>query len=241
MPITFVGAGTPAATSSGTPALPALPAGLADDDIVLAIAQSRETSGAMTGLKIGSGTTSAGFAVDSSWTLAAEKHSGGVCGFRAWWKRKSGTLAAPTFQGNNHCLAALVAFRGCLKTASPIGAVGSGGASSTASAAINLNKVFPDELEAWLIAAVGTASNLASFTGGGWANIANGNEVEQVDYQNAAGTGGSLGLWTAGPAGIITTSGDFTATAAAADQYAGVNFALLPEPRRGRSYGYVAG
>jgi predicted ribosomally synthesized peptide with SipW-like signal peptide len=209
------------AKAAGTGAVtPALPAGMAANDICILVATTI-TGGTVTITATGSIAT---------WTALPGSPIDVALGEKlyVWWGRYSSGATGPTVTpGGNHICAGIAAWYGCLDNASPIdvSATGTEAASDTTfSFATGLTTTADNEM-CIVIATTGRDSNNASFSG--WADGNLTNITERMDYLTSSGGGGGFGL----AEGRLATAGGigtWTATYAVASTKAYIAFALKP-------------
>jgi hypothetical protein len=202
---TFVAAG---AVKSGTGAIsPALPSGIAANDILLlfvetanqAVSISNQNGGtwaAVTGSPQGTGT-----AGDTSATRLT-----------VFWSRYNGTQGAPTVSDSgNHQAARMIAIRGAVSSGNPWN-VTAGGVDATSDTSASIPGATTTVINTLVV--VATAGSLPDANGtaqfSAWTNANLTSLTERTDNSVSAGNGGSLGIAT----GIKATAGAYGNTAA---------------------------
>jgi hypothetical protein len=202
---TFVAAG---AVKSGTGAIsPALPSGIAANDILLlfvetanqAVSISNQNGGtwtAVTGSPQGTGT------------------AGGTSATRltVFWSRYNGTQGAPTVSDSgNHQAARMVAIRGAVSSGNPWD-VTAGGVDATSDTSASIPGATTTVANTLVV--VATAGSLPDASGtaqfSAWTNANLTSLTERTDNSVSSGNGGSLGIAT----GIKATAGAYGNTAA---------------------------
>jgi len=219
---TFVAAGT---VASGTGTItPALPAGIATNDILLlfletanqAISISNQNGGTwaeVTGSPQGTGT------------------AGGSSATRltAFWSRYNGSQGAPTASDSgNHQLGRIVAIRGAATSGNPWD-VTAGGVESTADTSGSIPGATTTVSNALVVAAIATAlpdaSGTANFSA--WTNANLSSLTEQTDNTVTAGNGGGLGIAAGGKA-TAGAYGNTAVTCASSARKGMISIALKP-------------
>jgi hypothetical protein len=223
---TFVAAGT---VASGTGDIsPALPAGWAENDILMILAEN------------GSGDPN--LAAPSGWahvTGSPVNTAGTRC--HVFWRRATAAETAPTIvDTGNHAVGRMFAIRGCPTVGNPWETTvqSSEGTSDTTGSITGMTTSSANCLivlcatNGFDPASDGTAS-YSAFT-----NAALGSLTEQIDNQAAAGTGGGIGMAT-GTKATAGAVGTTTYTLANADVKAHLAIAMLPSAGSGGSYGGI--
>jgi len=205
---TFVAAGS---VASGTGTItPALPAGIAANDILLlfletsnqAISISNQNGGtwtAVTGSPQGTGTAAASSATRLT----------------AFWSRYNGTQGAPTTSDSgNHQLGRIVAIRGASTSGNPWD-VTAGGVDATADTSGSIPGATTTVTNTLVVAAIATAlpdaSGTANFSA--WANANLAGLTERTDNTVTAGNGGGLAV-ASGEKGTAGAYGNTAVTCA---------------------------
>jgi hypothetical protein len=150
----------------------------------------------------------------SGWTLIGSLQSSACSDtnldsyIHLYWLRCSGTVTAPTITDpGNHCHAVIMCFRGCLSSATPIGAIGSS-AGSDAGSTISFNNITTNGSNS-LVLLAGCLGGWVTFNTWSYGNLTNGTEI--ADYGSATGNGGTIGaavgrLATAGAIGSCSVT-----------------------------------
>ncbi|OHB42063.1 MAG: hypothetical protein A2Y13_13035 [Planctomycetes bacterium GWC2_45_44] len=203
-PPTFVAAG--AVTSNTTAITPALPAGIATNDILLLFLETANQAVTISDQNGG------------TWTQVTNSPQGtgtaaGTTGARltAFWSRYNGTQGAPTTSDSgNHQTGRMIAIRGAVASGNPwdVTAGGVEAASDTSGSIPGATTTVTNTLVVTAIAAslpdaTGTA-NLSSWTNANLTSI-----TERTDNTVTAGNGGGLGIAT----GIRAATGAYGNTA----------------------------
>lgn len=216
---TFVAAG---AKASGLGAVtPALPTGIAADDILLFMAECN--AGETVSIPTPNGGT---------WTqLPSSPQDSSTNHLTVFWSRFNGTQGAPTTNDpGNHICCFIAAFRGCVTTGDPWDVTNGGldGSSDTTLNAVGNTTTVVDCLVV-IIASVGTDSNVAQFSA--WANADLVGVVEPAgcDVCTTAGGGGGVACAT-GQKASPGAYGETTATRATASDSGFITIALKPAP-----------
>jgi len=219
---TFVAAG--AVASNAAAITPALPAGIASNDILLlcletanqAISISNQNGGTWT--EVTNSPQGTGTAAASSATRLT-----------VFWSRYNGTQGAPTTSDSgNHQLGRIIAIRGVVTSGNPWD-VTAGGTESTADTSGAIPGATTTVANTLVVAAIATAlpdaSGTANFSA--WANSDLTSVAEQTDNTVTAGNGGGLGLATGGRA-TAGAYGNTTVTCATSSTKAMMSLALKP-------------
>jgi len=219
---TFVAAGT---VASGTGTItPALPAGIASNDILLLFL---ETANEAVSISSQNGGT---------WTAVTNSPQGtGTAGgsaatrLTAYWSRYNGTQGAPTASDSgNHQLGRIVAVRGCITSGNPWD-VTAGGVESTADTSGSIPGATTTVANTLVVAAIATAlpdaSGTANFSA--WTNANLTSVAEQTDNTVTAGNGGGLGIVT-GAKATAGAYGNMTVTCASSAAKGLLSIALRP-------------
>jgi len=216
---TFVAAGAVAANAAAI--TPALPAGIATNDILLLFLETRNQ--AITIANQNGGT----------WTEVTNspQGSGTTDGTRltAFWSRNNGTQGAPTTSDSgNHQLGRIVAFRGCVTSGNPWD-VTAGGVEATADTSGAIPGATTTVANTLVVAAIATslpdADGTANFSA--WTNANLTSVTERTDNTTVTGNGGGLGVVT----GVKATAGAYgntTVTCGTAAVKGMVSIALKP-------------
>ncbi|HBR20565.1 MAG TPA: hypothetical protein DD726_10190, partial [Phycisphaerales bacterium] len=203
-PPTFVAAG---AVTSGTGTItPALPAGIATNDILLLFL---ETSNQAISISNQNGGT---------WTSVTNSPqgtgtAGGTTGARltAFWSRYNGTQGAPTTSDSgDHQLGRMIAIRGAAASGNPWD-VTAGGVEATSDTSGSIPGTTTTVGNTLVVTAIATslpdASSTAKFSA--WTNANLTSITERIDNSVTAGNGGGLGVAT----GVKVTAGVYGNTA----------------------------
>ncbi len=213
---TYVAAGAP---SSGVAAItPALPAGIAANDILLMVVETRSNQA------IGIANANGG-----TWTALGSQDVTGTTATRltVFWSRYNGTQGDPTTtDSGDHQIAYIEAWRGCITTVDPFeGGVGGVDATSdTTLTATGSSTTGPDRI---VIVAASRDNDAAGAHYSGWTNADLANIIERFDDGTIQGNGGGLGV-ISGEKATSGAYGNTTATLAAATSDAFMAFALIP-------------
>jgi len=219
---TFVAAG---AIASGTGAItPALPSGIAANDILLLFL---ETANQAISIANQNGGTWAAVAGSPQGTGTAGGSS--ATELTVFWSRYNGTQGAPTTSDSgNHQQGRILAFRGCATSGNPWD-VTAGGTDSGVTTSGSIPGATTTVGNCRVVAAIATslpdASGTANFSA--WANANLTSVTERTDNTVTAGNGGGLGTATGGKAGA-GAYGSTTVTLATASTKAMMSIALKP-------------
>jgi PKD repeat protein len=192
---TFVAAGT---VASGTGAItPALPAGIATNDILLLFLETANQLISITNQNGGTWTE-----VTNSPQGTGTAAGSSATRLTVFWSRYNGTQGAPTTSDSgNHQLGRIVAIRGAATSGNPwdVTAGGVEATSDTSGAIPGATTTVGNTL-----VVAGIATNLPDATGtanfSAWANANLSSVTERTDNTVTAGNGGGLGLATGGMA-----------------------------------------
>ena len=219
---TFVAAGTVASNAAAI--TPALPAGLATNDILLLFLETANQAISISNQNGG------------TWTAVANSPQGtGTAGGAAatrltvFWSRYNGTQGAPTTSDSgNHQLGRIIAIRGAATSGNPW-EVTAGGVESTADTSGAVPGATTTVADTLVVAAIATAlpdaSGTANFSA--WTNSNLTSVAEQTDNTVTAGNGGGLGLATGGKA-TAGAYGNTTVTVGTAAAKGMLSLALRP-------------
>jgi hypothetical protein len=221
-PPTFVAAG---AVSSGTSArTPALPSGIAANDILLLFIETANQAISITNQNGG------------TWTQVTNSPQGtGTAGgtsatrLTAFWSRYNGTQGAPTTSDSgNHQIARIIAIRGAATSGNPWN-ITAGGVEATSDTSGSIPGATTTVANTLVVAAIATslpdASGTANFSA--WANGNLTSVTERTDNTSSEGNGGGLGIVT----GIKATAGAYgntTVTTAASAVKGMMSIAIKP-------------
>ena len=219
---TFVAAGT---VTSGTGAItPALPSGIATNDILLLFL---ETANQAITIPTPNGGT---------WTQVTNSPqsvgtAGGSNGTRltVFWSRYNGTQGAPTTSDSgDHQLGRMIAIRGATTSGDPCN-ITAGGTESTVDTSGSIAGATTTVANTLVVAAIATslpdASGTANFSA--WTNANLSSLTEQTDNTVTAGNGGGLGIATGGKA-TAGAYGNTAVTCATATTKAMMSIAIKP-------------
>ena len=219
---TFVAAG--AVASNAAAITPALPAGIATNDILLLFL---ETANQAISISNQNGGTWAAVA-NSPQSVGT---AGGSNGTRltVFWSRYNGTQGAPTTSDSgNHQLGRIIALRGAATSGDPWD-VTAGGTESTVDTSGAIPGATTTVANTLVVAAIATslpdASGTANFSA--WTNSNLSSVAERTDNTVTAGNGGGLGLATGGKA-TAGAYGNTAVTCATASTKAMLSIALKP-------------
>lgn len=218
----FVAAGTQASNTAGI--TPALPSGIAIDDILLLFLETANQAIAITNQN---GGTWAEIVSSPQGTGAA----GGANATRltVFWSRYNGAQGAPTTSDSgDHQIGIIVAIRGAVAAGDPFDVMAGG-----VEAAADASGVIPGAITsvADTFVAVATAGALpdANTTSqfSGWINASLTNIAERFDVTRNSGNGGSIGIAT-GEKAVAGSYGNTAVTYAASTAKAMISIALKP-------------
>src|SRR3990172_372841 len=212
---------TQSAKAAGTGAVtPALPSGVAADDIVILVATT-----------IAGGSVS--ITANGSIGTLTEITTGGlnVTGgekLYVWWGRFSSGSTGPTVTpGSDHCCAATFNVRGCVTSGSPVEAFASGTettSDTSYSFATGVSTSAADRL-VFTVYSSGADSNTGQ--GGTPANTSLGSVTLRIEYNTNQGGGGGF-VVASGTLAAAGTCGTWTDTMVSATPKAYISFALIP-------------
>lgn len=211
----------PSAKAAGTGATtPALPTGIAADDIIILVATTI-AGGTMSITDNGS---------VASWTAITGTPVDVTGGEKlwVWWGRYSSGSTGPTVTpGGDHSVSATFAFRGAFSNADPIDVsnVGSEATSDTSFSFATAISSTVNDVMAVVVYTSGVDSNTGQ--GGTTANTSLSSLALRAEYQTNAGGGGGFVLST-GLKAIAGTLGTWTDTMVSATPKAYATFALKP-------------
>jgi len=219
---TFVAAGT---VTSGTGAItPALPSGIAANDILLLFLETANQAISISNQNGG------------TWTAVASSPQGtGTAGgssatrLTAFWSRYNGTQGAPTTSDSgNHQLGRIVAIRGVATSGDPWN-VTAGGVESTADTSGAIPGATTTVANTLVVAAIATSlpDSTSTTRFSAWANSNLTSVTERTDNSVTAGNGGGLGVATGGKA-TAGAYGNTTVTLATAAAKGMMSIALKP-------------
>lgn len=148
---------------------------------------------------------------------------------RVWWCRAtSGAMTSPVFNdvaSDNHKVAQIVTFRGCITTGNPWDVTyGSTAASSTAVSIQGGTTTYPNCL---VVAIVSNGTDTTTAQTSGWTNADLGSVAEVADVNTTAGGGGGFGVAT-GTKAAFGSFGATTATLVTASVQGLITIALRP-------------
>ncbi|MFC1809727.1 beta strand repeat-containing protein, partial [Candidatus Omnitrophota bacterium] len=206
--VSIVAAGAPENVASGNLASVAVPAGIANNDILIMVLHSRDTVNST---------------MTSDWASAFEGNANSLNRIEIWWKRTDGTESAPTIThtGGDSAIAIMFAFRGCITTGSPIdvtGTMGSGNSTTITTPAITTN--YDDSMVLHVMGSTVTST---------WSTYTGTPTNEAGDDNNSAGSDNSGAV----AYGVLATAGDTGAAGATQSKlgnYGSVQLALRNNP-----------
>ena len=210
------------AESTGTGAVtPALPTGVAANDIVILVAST---------IAGGSISITANGSI-SSWT---EITSGGLdvaSGNKlyVWWGRYTSGSTGPTVTpGSDHIESATIAYSGVTTNDSPID-VSATGTETTSDTSLSFATGVSTTVDNTMVLLV-TSNGIDNATNGKYSSEANtslASIAERIDYNTSSGLGGGI-MVSQGAKATAGTMGTWTATLSAASTKAYISFALKP-------------
>jgi len=201
---TFVAAGT---VASGTGTItPALPSGIASNDILLLFVETANQASSITNQNGGTWTQVTG-SPQSYGTAAASD----AVRLTVFWSRYNGSQGNPTVSDSgNHQLGRIIAIRGATTSGDPCD-ITAGGTESTVDTSGSVPGATTTVANCLAVAAVATslpdASGTANFSS--WSNADLSSVTERTDNTVTAGNGGGLAVATGGKA----TAGAYGSTA----------------------------
>jgi hypothetical protein len=219
---TFVAAG---AVTSGTGTItPALPSGIATNDILLLFL---ETSNQAISISNSNGGTWTAVTNSPQSTGTAASTTGAR--LTVFWSRYNGTQGAPTASDSgDHQLGRIIAVRGAVASGNPWN-VTAGGVEATADTSGSIAGATTTVANTLVVAAIATAlpdssttSNFSSWTNSNLASV-----TERTDNTVTAGNGGGLGITTGGKA-AAGAYGNTAVTCASSSYKAMMSIAIRP-------------
>jgi PKD repeat protein len=217
---TFVAAGT---VAYGTGAItPALPSGIATNDILLLFLETANQLISITNQNGGTWTAVANSPQGYGTAAAAD-----ATRLTVFWSRYNGTQGAPTTSDSgNHQIGRIIAVRGVTTSGDPWN-VTAGGTESTVDTSGAIPGATTTVGNCLVVAAIATslpdANGTANFSA--WANANLTSVTERTDNTRSAGNGGGLGTATGGKA-TAGAYGNTTVTVATASTKAMMSIAL---------------
>jgi hypothetical protein len=196
---TFVAAGS--ATHSTAAITPALPAGIAANDILLLFVETYNQAISITNQNGG------------TWSQLASSPQG-TTGTRltAFWSRYNGTQGAPTTSDSgDHQIGVIIAIRGATTSGNPWD-VTAGGVESTSDTSGSISGATATVANTLVVTAIATSlpdGNYDNNRFSTWTNANLTSLTERVDCSRNSGNGGGIGIAT----GIKTTAGAYGNTA----------------------------
>ncbi|MEK6208761.1 MAG: DUF6701 domain-containing protein [Pseudomonadota bacterium] len=203
---TYVAAGAVAANAAAI--TPALPAGIAVDDILLlfletsnqAITIANQSGGTWTAVANSPQSTGAAAAADAT-------------RLTVFWSRYNGTQTAPvTSDSGNHQLGRMIAVRGVDTSGNPWDITAGGVEAGNTDTSGSIPGATTTVANTLVVAAIGTSlpdvNGTAAFTNASWANASLTGVTERTDNSSTANNGGALGIAT----GVKATAGLYNAT-----------------------------
>jgi len=213
----FFGAGAPAFGTGNV--TPGLPAGILTNDILLLFAATPNQAIALpTGwaevLNSPQGTGTAGAGASTRMTM--------------FWLRVAGGEIAPTLiDAWDNCIAAILAFRGCITTGNPWDVTA--GDVGALSASVSVPGAITTVVKCLVVLACSQTTDTLVPQFSGWANPDLSSVVELADLPNDTGNGGGFGV-AVGRKASIGAYGATTATLATASAQGRMSVALKPPP-----------
>ncbi len=201
--VTFVAAGTAA---SGTSTIsPALPSGIAVNDILLMFIETANQASSISNQNGG------------TWTAVANSPQGtgtaggtGATMLTVYWSRYNGTQGAPTVSDSgDHQIGLILAFRGAVTTGNPWD-VTAGGTKGTASTTTTFGTVTTTVANDLIVLAASRDDDSSSAEWSSWTNANLSGLTEQSDGGTTSGNGGGIGIAT----GLKATAGSTGSTTA---------------------------
>ena len=200
---TFVAAGAVAANAAAI--TPALPAGIASNDILLLFLETANEAISIANQNGGTWTE-----VTNSPQGTGSGAGSGATRLTVFWSRYNGTQGAPTTSDSgNHQLGRVVALRGCATSGNPWD-VTAGGVDATVDTSGAIPGATTTVANTLVVAALATALPDADGTAdfSAWTNANLTSLAERTDNTSSAGNGGGLGITT----GVKATAGAYGAT-----------------------------
>ncbi len=219
---TFVAAG---AVAYGTGAItPALPSGIATNDILLLFLETANQT-----ISISNQNGGAWSQVTNSPQGTGTGGSSGSTALTVFWSRYNGSQGAPTTSSSgNHQIGRMIAIRGATTSGNPWD-VTAGGVDATASTTATIPGATTTVANTLVVVAVGTGLPSSNGTSNfsAWTNSNLSSLTERTDNTRNAGVGGGLGSATGGKA-TAGAYGNTTVTLAASAKKAMMSIAIKP-------------
>ena len=218
---TYVAAGPN--TWGATSITPALPAGIATNDILLLFVETPNRAVTISNSNGG------------TWTEVTNSPQGtGTAGaaaatrLTAFWSRYNGTQGAPTATAtsSDQTIGRITAYRGCVTSGNPWD-VTAGSVASTASTSVSIPGATTTVPSTLVVAVVANTTDTNTAQTSGWTNSNLTSFAERTDDSNALGGGGGFGVATGGWA-TAGAYGTTTATLATSSTQGRMSIALKP-------------
>ena len=202
----YVAAGAVAANAGAI--TPALPAGIAVDDILLLFLETSNQAITIANQSGGTWTAVANSPQSTGTAAAAD-----ATRLTVFWSRYNGTQTAPvTSDSGNHQLGRMIAVRGVETTGNPWDITAGGVEAGNTDTSGSIPGATTTVANTLVVAAIGTslpdATGTAVFTNASWANASLTGVTERTDNSTNTGNGGGLGIAT----GVKATAGLYNAT-----------------------------
>ena len=218
---TFVAAG---AVASGTGAItPALPSGIATNDILLLFLNTSDQSISISNQNGGT------WAQVGTMQGTGIGGSSGSVGLTVYWSRYNGTQGAPTTSDSgDHQIGRMIAVRGATTSGNPWDVTGSG-VDATASTTATIPGATTTVANTLVVvaAAVGLPNSTGTANFSAWTNANLSSVTERTDNTQAVGVGGGLGVATGGKA-TAGAYGNTTVTLATSAKKGMMSIAIKP-------------
>ena len=218
---TFVAAG---AVASGTGAItPALPSGIATNDILLLFLNTSDQSISISNQNGGT------WAQVGTMQGTGTGGSSGSVGLTVYWSRYNGTQGAPTTSDSgDHQIGRMIAVRGATTSGNPWD-VTAGSVDATASTTTTIPGATTTVANTLVVvaAAVGLPNSTGTANFSAWTNANLSSLTERTDNTQAVGVGGGLGSATGGKA-TAGAYGNTTVTLAASAKKGMMSIAIKP-------------
>ncbi len=203
---TFVNAGAVAANAAAI--TPALPAGIAVDDLLLLFLETSNQA-----ITIANQSGGVWTAVANSPQSTGTAANANATRLTVFWSRYNGTQTAPvTTDSLNHQLGRIIAVRGVETTGNPWDITAGGVEAGNNDTSGSIPGATTTVANTLVVAAIATAlpdvNGTAAFTNASWANASLTGVTERTDNSTAANNGGALGIAT----GVKATAGLYNAT-----------------------------
>ncbi|HEV8653117.1 MAG TPA: hypothetical protein VG276_27925 [Actinomycetes bacterium] len=213
MPPTVVAVGV---VDSATPWVPGLPAGWAQDDVLLIVGEN-------------TGGEPAQAATGYAHVTGSPVVEGVNTQLNVLWKRATASESAPTVTGpSNHAVTRMIAIRGCPLSGNPWNVVAAA-VEATSDTSATWPGVTTTSDDCLILEIIATGADIATAQLGALTNANYSNIVEQMDNWVTTGAGGGIGLVSATKATKGAT-GQSTATITTASSKALMTLAFPPGP-----------